>query len=89
MRLLACMTTCLSAAAQGTFVVDSSSGPGTNFTEIQAAVLAVPSGSVLIGARRDLLLRRWIARWARYCKVTAPPSVATRPLLPQPCSHTP
>jgi hypothetical protein len=37
----------VAAVAQATFVVDLTSGPGTNFTQIQAAVLAVPSGSVL------------------------------------------
>jgi hypothetical protein len=38
-----------SLTAQGqTFVVDASSGAGTNFTDIQTAVQAVPSGSTLI-----------------------------------------
>lgn len=38
-----------SLSAQGqTFLVDASSGPGTNYTDIQAAVQAVPSGSILI-----------------------------------------
>nr|MCU0865993.1 hypothetical protein [Planctomycetota bacterium] len=37
-----------SAAAQASFVVDASGGPGSQFTDIQAAVQAVPSGSVLV-----------------------------------------
>ncbi|MCU0866811.1 MAG: hypothetical protein MUC36_23750, partial [Planctomycetes bacterium] len=37
-----------SAAAQASFVVDANGGPGSQFTDIQAAVLAVPSGSVLV-----------------------------------------
>jgi hypothetical protein len=37
-----------SATAQASFVVDPSGGPGSQFTDIQAAVQAVPSGSVLI-----------------------------------------
>jgi len=38
------------ALAQGgqIFVVDAASGPGTNYTDIQAAVLAVPDGSTLL-----------------------------------------
>jgi len=40
---------CASLAAQGQiYVVDASSGPGTSYTSIQAAVLAVPDGSTLI-----------------------------------------
>lgn len=37
-----------SVSAQASFVVDAGSGPGSQFTDIQAAVLAVPSGSVLV-----------------------------------------
>ena len=39
-----------SLLAQGgpIFVVDAASGPGTNYTDVQAAVLAVPDGSVLL-----------------------------------------
>ncbi|MCU0865281.1 MAG: hypothetical protein MUC36_15975 [Planctomycetes bacterium] len=40
---------CAAVLAQGQiFVVDASSGPGTNFTSIQAAVLTVPDGSTLV-----------------------------------------
>jgi len=37
-----------SVSAQASFVVDAGSGPGSQFNDIQAAVLAVPSGSVLV-----------------------------------------
>ncbi|MFN9703224.1 MAG: hypothetical protein ACK595_00185 [Planctomycetota bacterium] len=40
-----CLAT--TAIAQGTYVVDIANGPGTNYTQIQAAVTAVPNGSVL------------------------------------------
>ncbi|HZN41781.1 MAG TPA: hypothetical protein VFD82_23455 [Planctomycetota bacterium] len=36
------------AAATQTFIVDSASGPGTNFTDIPPAVAAVPDGAVLL-----------------------------------------
>jgi hypothetical protein len=37
-----------SVSAQASFVVDASGGPGSQFLSIQAAVQAVPSGSVLV-----------------------------------------
>lgn len=37
-----------SLSAQATYIVDINNGPGTNFVQIQAAVTAVPSGSVLL-----------------------------------------
>lgn len=46
-RILASMGLATAAIAQGTYVVDIANGPGTNYTQIQAAVTAVPSGSVL------------------------------------------
>jgi hypothetical protein len=45
---LAALFLVASVSAQASFVVDASGGPGSQFTDIQAAVLAVPSGSVLV-----------------------------------------
>jgi hypothetical protein len=36
------------SAQRGIFVVDASNGPGTHYTDIQAAVIAVPDGSTLL-----------------------------------------
>lgn len=49
-RLLSSFVFASSLLAQGgpIFVVDAASGPGTNYTDVQAAVLAVPDGSTLI-----------------------------------------
>ena len=51
MRLWSLVLGCLlaaHAAAQASFVVDASGGAGSQFLDIQAAVQAVPSGSVLL-----------------------------------------
>ncbi len=45
--LLLALAPMMPALAQGTFIVDLANGPGTNFTQIAAAVSAVPSGSIL------------------------------------------
>lgn len=42
------LTTSTALLAQATFVVDPANGPGTNYTALQAAVNAVPSGSILL-----------------------------------------
>lgn len=47
-QLLVALFFAASVSAQASFVVDASSGPGSQFTDIQTAVLAVPSGSVLV-----------------------------------------
>jgi len=46
--LAVALTTSLLAQGGPIYVVDASSGPGTNYTDIQAAVLAVPDGSTLL-----------------------------------------
>ena len=38
----------VAAAAQGTYIVDAANGPGTSFTDISPAVIAVPDDSVLL-----------------------------------------
>jgi hypothetical protein len=49
MRHLATVTLCGTVLAQGPiFVVDAGNGAGTNFTQIQAAIAAVPDGSTLV-----------------------------------------
>lgn len=50
MRLLSSFVFASQLLAQGgpIFVVDAASGPGTHYTDVQAAVLAVPDGSVLL-----------------------------------------
>jgi hypothetical protein len=49
-RLPTALVFASSLLAQGgpTFVVDAANGPGTNYVDVQAAVLAAPDGSVLL-----------------------------------------